>query len=259
MTRRVENWDPAQYGKFAAERMRPVEDLLARLTITAPATVYDLGCGDGRVTRLLADHWPEARITGVDNSANMLEAARKVLPDVTWIEADIADWAPDKPAQAVFANASLQWLTGHETLLPRLMDMVASGGVLAVQMPRNHHKPSHDCMRHAAAAAPWRDRLAGIEGLAPVHEPHVYYDILAPHAASLNVWESEYLHALEGDDPVVEWTKGTGLRPYLEPLEPDERDAFLADYSARIAVAYPPRADGVTLFPFLRLFIIASK
>jgi trans-aconitate 2-methyltransferase len=259
MNRRVKNWDPAQYGKFAAERMRPVEDLLARMTMAAPATVYDLGCGDGRVTRLLASHWPEARITGVDNSANMLDAARKVLPDVTWVEADIAHWTPDAPAQAVFANASLQWLSGHESLLPQLMDMVAPGGVLAVQMPRNHHKPSHDCMRDAAAAGPWRDRLAGIEGIAPVHEPDVYYDILAPHAASLNVWESEYLHALEGDDPVVEWTKGTGLRPYLEPLEPDERKAFLADYSARIAREYPPRHDGVTLFPFLRLFIIAVK
>jgi trans-aconitate 2-methyltransferase len=114
-------------------------------------------------------------------------------------------------------------------------------------------------MRDAAAAGPWRDRLIGIEGLAPVYEPDVYYDILAPHAASLNVWGSEYLHALEGDDPVVEWTKGTGLRPYLEPLEPDEREAFLADYSVRIAVEYPPRHDGVTLFPFLRLFIIAVK
>ena len=258
MNRRVENWDPAQYGKFAAERMRPVEDLLARLTMAAPATVYDLGCGDGRVTRLLANHWPGARITGVDNSANMLDAARKVLPDVTWIEADIAHWTPDAPAQVVFANASLQWLTGHDSLLPRLMDMVAPGGVLTVQMPRNHHKASHDCMRDAAAG-PWRDRLAGVEGLAPVHEQEVYYDILAPHAASLNVWESEYLHALEGDDPVVEWTKGTGLRPYLEPLEPDEREAFLADYSARIAREYPPRADGVTLFPFLRLFIVAAR
>jgi trans-aconitate methyltransferase len=154
--------------------------------MAAPATVYDLGCGDGRVTRLLANHWPGARITGVDNSANMLDAARKVLPDVTWIEADIAHWTPDAPAQVVFANASLQWLTGHDSLLPRLMDMVAPGGVLTVQMPRNHHKASHDCMRDAAAG-PWRDRLAGVEGLAPVHEPEVYYDILAPHAASLNV------------------------------------------------------------------------
>ena len=189
----------------------------------------------------------------------MLAAARQVLPEVTWAEADIGDWAPAAPADAVFANASPQRLSGHDTLLPRLMDLVAPGGVLAVQMPRNHHKPSHNCMRDAAAAGPWRDRLTGIEGLAPVHEPDVYYDILAPHAGRLDVWESEYLHALEGHDPVVEWTKGTGLRPYLESLEPDERDGFLADYSARIAVAYPRRADGVTLLPFLRLFIVAGK
>jgi trans-aconitate 2-methyltransferase len=259
MNRRVETWDPAQYGKFAPERMRPVEDLLSRMAGYAPSTVYDLGCGDGRVTRLLAERWPAARITGIDNSTTMLAAAREVLPDVTWIEADIGAWDPDKPADAVFANASLQWLGGHDQLLPRLMDMVAPGEVLAVQMPRNHHKPSHNCMRDAAAAGPWRDRLAGIKGLAPVHEPDVYFDILAPHAGRIEIWESEYLHALEGDDPVVEWTKGTGLRPYLEALEPAERDDFLTDYSARIAVEYPRRDDGVTLLPFLRLFIVADK
>ena len=113
--------------------MRPVEDLLARMTMEAPVTVYDLGCGDGRVTRLLATHWLEARIIGVDNSANMLDAARKVLPDVIWIEADIAHWTPDVPAQVVFVNVLLQWLSGHESFLPRLMDMVTPGGVLAAQ------------------------------------------------------------------------------------------------------------------------------
>ena len=239
MSRRVESWDPAQYGKFAPERMRPVEDLLARLPVEAPATVYDLGCGDGRVTRLLAERWPGARITGVDNSAGMLAAARDLLPDVNWVEADIADWTSEAPADVVIANASLQWLTGHDALFPRLMAQVAPGGVLAAQMPRNHHEPSHDCMRDAAAAGPWRDRLVGVEGLAPVHEPDVCYRILAPHAGRLDIWETAYLHALEGDDPVVEWTKGTGLRPYLEALDADERDGFLADYTARIADAYP--------------------
>ena len=219
--------------------MRPVEDLLSRMAGYSPSTVYDLVCGDGRVTRLLAEQWPAARITGVDNSTTMLAAARKVLPDATWVEADIGDWAPDKLADAVFANSSLQWLGDHDALLPRLMAMVAPGGVLAVQMPRNHHKPSHNCMRDAAAAGPWRDRLAGIKGLGPVHEPAVYCDILAHHAGRIDIWESEYLHALEGDDPVVEWTKGTGLRPYLQALEPDERDAYLADYSTRKAVEHP--------------------
>ena len=262
MIRGAVRWDPAQYGKFAAERMRPVDDLLARLPVDAPGTVYDLGCGDGRVTRLLAERWPGARITGVDSSAAMLDAARTLLPGVTWIEADIADWAPaasGEPADLVFANASLQWLAGHDDLLPGLMDLVAPGGALAVQMPRNFEAPSHRCMREAVAAGPWRVKLDGVRDLSTVLAPAEYHRILAPHAARVEVWETEYLHVLEGDDPVVEWTKGTGLRPYLEALEPGERDAFMADYTARIARAYPRGGDGRTLFPFRRLFIVALR
>lgn len=261
MSRAARRWDPAQYGKFAAERMRPVDDLLARLPGDAPASVYDLGCGDGRVTRLLAERWPGARITGVDSSAAMLDAARTLLPAVTWVEADIADWvsaARGEPADVVFANASLQWLDDHRFLFPGLMDLVAPGGALAVQMPRNFEAPSHRCMREAAEAGPWKVKLEGLGREAPVEEPATYHRILAPRASRVDIWETEYLHVLEGDDPIVEWTRGTGLGPYLEALDASQREAFLADYTARITGAYPKGDDGRTLFPFRRLFIVAA-
>ena len=259
MSRGALRWDPVQYGKFAAERMRPVDDLVARPAADAPARVYDLGCGDGRVTRLLAERWPEALISGIDSSPEMLEAARTLLPGVTWVEADIAAWSPGVSADLVFANASLQWLAGHGELLPGLMALVATGGTLAVQMPRNFEAPSHRCMREAAAAGPWRAKLEGVRDLSTVLAPADYHRILAPHATVLDIWETEYLRVLEGDDPVVEWTGGTGLRPYLEPLDADERGVFMADYTARIARAYPRGDDGRTLFPFRRLFIVAVR
>lgn len=253
-------WDPAQYGKFAPERMRPVEDIIKRIPLDAPSTIYDLGCGDGRVARQLMKRWPDAVLTGVDSSPDMLDAARNLLPHGNWVAADLATWSSDTPADLLFAGASLHWIDDHQTLFPRLMGLLAPGGILAVQMPRNFGEASHTCMREAAEAGPWKAKLAAVDRrLSPVAEPADYYAILAPHAAHLDIWEIDYLHALEGDDPVVEWTMGTGLRPYLGALDETAREAYLADYTARIAKAYPRRDDGVTLFPFRRLFIVAMR
>ena len=252
-------WDPAQYGKFAAERMRPVADILSRIPIDAPASIYDLGCGDGRVTRLLAERWPDAALRGVDSSPEMLDAARRLLPHVEWVEADLAAWTPEAPADLIFASASLHWLDDHAALFPRLMAQLANGGVLAVQMPRNFDAPSHNCMRETAAAGPWSTKLEGKDRGSPVAGPADYYAMLAPHAAHIDIWETDYLHLLEGGDAVVEWTMGTGLRPYLGPLDEAEREAYLADYRRRIDAAYPRRDDGVTPFPFRRLFIVARR
>ncbi len=253
------SWDPSQYAKFGDERLRPAHDLLARVPLESPDVVYDLGCGTGNVTAALAERWPEAGVVGIDSSAAMLDKAREADDDIAWVEADIASWRAPKPADLLFANASLQWLDDHAALFPRLVGQLNPGGVLAVQMPRNFDAPSHVCMKEAARAGPWRDELARARLPSPVAGPETYYDILAPHAAGLDIWETEYLHVLEGDNPVVEWTRGTGLRPYLAPLDADQRDAFLADYAARIARAYPRRGDGCTLFPFRRLFMVATR
>ena len=221
-------WDPTQYLAFGDLRLRPAVDLLARIPLAAPARVVDLGCGAGNVTRLLAERWPEARITGVDSSAEMLEKARAQAPSAAFVEADIAGWRAEAPPDVIFTNAALQWLDDHEGLFPDLLSKLAPGGRLAVQMPRNHGEASHQAMLETVADGPWAKRLSPIIRATPVAGPERYYEILAPHCGAVEIWETIYLQQMEGDNPVKEWTKGTALRPFLEALEGTERDAFEA-------------------------------
>ncbi len=253
------SWDPRSYLAFSEARGRPAADLMARITRTAPARIFDLGCGAGNITRLLADRWPRARVTGVDSSATMLAEARANGPDIRWVHQDIAAWTPDEAADLIFSNAALHWLDGHETLFARLIGCLNAGGELAVQMPRNAHAPSHRAIAEIAADPRWKNRVFPLLREAPVHAPGVYIDILSALTSSLDVWETTYWHMLDGDNPVVEWTKGTVLRPFLEVLAENDRQGFLGAYAERIAEAYPPRFDGKTLFPFRRLFIVARR
>jgi trans-aconitate 2-methyltransferase len=251
-------WDPRQYLKFSDHRLRPALDLLAQIRLDDPHFVFDLGCGPGNITRLLAERWPAAQVVGVDSSAAMLAKARQEAPAVSFVEADINSWTAPRPPQLLFSNATLHWIDGHAALLPRLLRQLSPGGTLAVQMPRNHDAPSHVLMRAAAEDGAWRTRLAGVrQVLRSVEPPDAYYRILAPLAHRVDIWETEYLHVIEGDNPVVEWTKGTGLRPYLDALDEPDRSRFLGAYSARIAAAYPKQADGRTLLPFRRIFFVA--
>ena len=252
-------WDPNQYLKFADHRLRPALDLLARIGAEEPGAVYDLGCGAGNVTKVLAEHWPKARVTGVDNSMAMLEKARAAAPRIAFVHAELAAWRAGEPAGVIYSNAALHWLEGHETLFPCLMEQLAPGGTLAIQMPRNHRAASHTSMVEAAEAGPWKAKLAGVTSIRAVHDPDAYYRILSPLAASLDIWECEYLQVLEGPNPVVEWTKGTALRPYLDALDDVAKKGFLAAYSECIAAAYPAQPDGRTLFPFRRIFIVAQR
>lgn len=254
----LDSWNPQQYHRFADERLQPAVDLLARIPLAAPGTVYDLGCGSGKVTPLLAARWPEARITGIDSSPAMLAAARQAMPDFTFLEGDLSDWSAPAPADVLYSNAALQWLGDHDRLFPRLMAQLAPGGVLAVQMPRNHGEPSHQAMLAAAEAGSWRETLRPVLRPSPVAPPAFYYDLLRPLAARLEIWETIYLHELAGENAVAEWTKGTALKPLLDALHGDQRRDFEAAYRARVADAYPPAASGRTLFPFRRLFLIAE-
>lgn len=252
-------WDPTQYLHFAGERLRPALDLLQRIDVEAPQRVVDLGAGAGNVTRLLAARWPEAHVTGVDSSPEMLARAAADLPDLEWIEADLARWRPPHPVDVLYSNAAMHWIDDHERLFPALLEHVAPGGVLAVQMPRNHAAPSHTAIAETVRAGPWRARLEPLLRTAPVRDPAFYYDLLAPRAERVELWETEYVHVLTGPDPVKEWTKGTALRPLLTALDDDaERNAFESAYATRLAHAYPRRADGRTLFPFRRLFLVAA-
>lgn len=250
-------WDPEHYALFDSWRRRPAHDLVAALPSLTPRTVMDLGCGAGHLARLLADRWPDADVLGVDGSPAMLERARATPSRVRWRQADLRVWRPDRPVDLLISNAALHWLDGHERLFPELLGCLAPGGVLAVQMPRNFEAPSHRLLYETAADGPWADRLAPVLRTAPVHAPDIYYGWLAPLARRLDIWETEYLQVLDGDDPVLQWTRGTTLLPVLDTLAGAELDAFLAAYRTRLNAAYPRRPDGGTLFPFRRVFLVA--
>lgn len=259
-------WDPTQYLKFAGERMRPAIDLVARVPLAAASTIVDLGCGPGNVSQLLGARWPGATITGVDSSEAMLAQAGMATaaePRYRWRREDLAVWRPEVAVDVVFSNAALHWVDGHAALLPRLFAAVRPGGVLAVQMPANFEAPSHLSLAATVTDERWRERLAARLRPRPVARADDYYEWLAPQAGALDIWTTEYLHVLPAGDgrehPVVAWTRGTALTPFLGALDVAGQCEFLADYGARVAAAYPRRADGRVLFPFRRLFIIALR
>ena len=258
------HWDPGQYRKFSDHRLRPALELLDRVPLASPRVIYDLGCGTGEVTRIIAERWPSAAVYGLDNSAQMLQKAGGEPGPVRWIEGDVRDWRPDEPPDLIYSNAALQWVGEHEQLVPRLFGLLREGGCLAVQMPLSWDAPSHRLMRQTLADGGPGGTALGTPELARavarkwVADAEEYYDLLATGATSLDVWETEYLHVLEGEDPVLEWVKGTGLRPILNGLDDAEREAFLAEYRRRLRAAYPARPDGRTLYPFRRLFIVGT-
>jgi trans-aconitate 2-methyltransferase len=252
------SWNPALYLSFADQRSRPAAELLARIRLAAPDRVIDLGCGPGNSTALLAARWPKADLEGLDSSPAMLDEARASGFPARWTLADIARWTPDAPYDVIFSNATLQWLDDQPVLLPRLMGHLKPGGYLAFQVPANFNAPSHALMRDVADEPRWAARLKNVRGIVP-GSGRGYYDMLASHAASLDIWQTEYLHVLEGEDPVYRWVSATGLRPYLDALADSEREEFIARYKASLTRAYPQDADGKTLFPFQRLFVVAVR
>jgi trans-aconitate 2-methyltransferase len=251
-------WNPGIYLAFADQRTRPAAELLSRVGAEQPARVIDLGCGPGNSTGLLAARWPAARLEGLDSSAAMLAQARASEVRATWVEADLASWTPAEPYDVIFSNATLQWLPQQETLLPRLMGFVKAGGSFAFQVPVNYDAPSHRLMREAADDPRFREKLSSVREIQRGRAA-AYYEILKPHAASLDIWQTEYLQVLTGEDAVYRWVSGTGLRPFLDALQGEERDAFIALYTEKLNAAYPRCADGTTLFPFQRLFVVAEK
>jgi trans-aconitate 2-methyltransferase len=261
------SWDPRQYLKFSNERLRPGFDLLAQVGELPAGPLYELGCGTGVHARAIAERWPEHDVVAIDNSPQMLAAAAAEASRIQWREADIGRWSAPAPAALVYSTATLHWLEGHERLFPHLLRQLAPDGVLAVQMPRNFDAPSHALMRATAAEGPFAAALepqtragsgeASLLRRDPVGAPDFYYDLLRPLTRALDLWETEYLHVLAGDDPVLEWVRGTALRPVLDALSPELAQGFERDYAARLRRAYPRRADGRTLLPFRRLFIVA--
>jgi trans-aconitate 2-methyltransferase len=254
------SWSAKQYSIFENERNRPVLDLLAHIpTLTVNAAV-DIGCGPGNSTELLRARYPSARITGMDSSADMITAARKRMPDIHFRIADISTWKEKGPFDIIFANAVLQWVPDHGNLFPALISKLSVGGSLAVQMPDNFEEPSHRLMREIATGGPWKDKLAASSKRVDRQAADWYYQKLRGDVSKLDIWRTTYYHPLTGGpDAIVEWFKGTGLQPFLNPLEENERAEFINEYRNAISKAYPVYPDGAVILPFPRLFIIAMR
>lgn len=261
------DWNPALYLRFASERTRPAAELLARVPLN-PAQVrhvVDLGCGPGNSTELLVSRFVDARVMGIDNSDAMLEAARKQLPQATFVAADMAAWAPaaGQAPDLIYANASLQWVGAHAQLIPRLFAQLAPGGVLAIQMPDNRQEPSHRLMRELAQLPEFVAHIGGAAATRTDILPiGAYYDLLATpqaHAASVDVWHTVYQHPMESPAAIVQWLRSTGLKPFVEGLPAALQPDFLAEYERRVDAAYPVRADGQRLLAFPRLFLVAQR
>lgn len=252
-------WDPIQYNKFADQRSRAGYDLLAQIPMESYKTIYDLGCGTGHLTRLLQRYWPTAKVTGIDSSREMLAQAQSEPSAIVWQQQDITTWQPPAPADLIFSNATLQWLPRHEKLLPQLLDFLRPNGVLAIQMANNFNQPSHRNLLVAARSGPWRKILEPLLRQSPILTPEQYYELLAPLTTEQNIWQTVYYSILEGENPVLEWLKGTFMKPLLDALAEPEKSQFINDYAQRVKASYPPRANGTTLFPFQRLFIVVKR
>lgn len=250
----MQDWNPALYLQFAAERTRPAAELAARIQQPEAQHVSDLGCGPGNSTALLHKAFPQATITGIDNSPAMLEKARTALPDCQFENADVAHWQPTIEQDVIYANASLQWLSDHAQLFPHLAAQLADNGVLAVQMPDNWQEPTHTLMRQVAAELGYGD--SGREALLSSQQ---YYDLLAQSGCSVDIWRTTYFHVMPSAQAIIAWLSSTGLRPYLAKLDNIQQQVFLERYHALLQQAYPPQHDGNVLMLFPRLFIVARK
>jgi len=252
-------WNAARYLAFAGERTRAAHDLAARINVVSPSRIIDLGCGPGNSTAVLAEHWPEAEITGVDSSHEMLAAARAAHPAIHWLEDDISRWAASVADRfdVVFSNAALQWVPDHAALLPRLLTRVAPGGALAFQVPASSDFPAQRLIRELAAAPEWSPRFSAKPRDWHSEPPGFYYDAVASGSARVDLWQSDYFHVMDGPEAIVEWYRGTGLRPFLDALAPGDRERFATEYLEALRPYYPPQSDGRILFPFRRLFVVS--
>jgi trans-aconitate 2-methyltransferase len=255
-------WDAGQYLRFGGERSRPFFDLVAQVGATDPRYVADLGCGPGNLTAALAQRWPGATVVGVDNSPEMIDAAQATAaqetPNLSFALGDVWEWRPDRPVDVLVCNAVLQWVPGHDELLLRWAGLLAPGGWLAFQLPGNFDQPSHAIVKEMAASPRWRTLLADVRLNRQAGDPADYVGLLARPGFEVEAWETSYLHVLHGENPVLEWTKGTTLRPVLAALDAAQSEEFVREYGNRVAAAYQQRPFG-TVFPFRRVFTVIHR
>lgn len=253
-------WDPVAYRRYRSERSRPFADLIARIGADRPGRILDLGCGDGRSTATLLQRWPDAWITGVDSSTGMLSSAHALPDRIDWVLADAATYEPDCAADVVVSNAMLQWIPDHESVVTRMASWLAPDGWLAIQVPGNFAATSHVALREIAGRPRWADRLEGtLQHTGAVLDAAGYHELLSTAGLRVDAWETTYVHELSGPDPVLEWTRGTSLRPVLTALDDEEETEFVEAYAEQLRAAYPPGPSGTVRFPFRRIFAVAHR
>jgi trans-aconitate 2-methyltransferase len=250
----LDDWNARQYLKFEDERTRPSRDLLAQVPLSEVRMAIDLGCGPGNSTQLLVDRYPQAAVIGLDSSQDMLRQARERLPQCEFVEADLATWTPPEQVDLLFANAVFQWVPDHPLAMQRLIERLPPGGVLAAQMPDNTREPSHVLMQEVA-------NKRGLKEAARMDlpSPESYYDLFKPLCRRVEIWHTIYNHVLAGPKAIVEWFKGSALRPFLSVLDAPAAEEFLEEYTAEIARHYTVRSDGQTLLRFPRFFVVATR
>src|SRR5262245_56486033 len=254
------NWDAGLYLKFAGERTQPAIDLISRISLADPIQIVDLGRGPGNSTALLHQRWPSARVVGLDNSKEMITAASRAHPDWTWVEGNVATWSTAVPLDLIFSNAVLHWVPDHAGLMPRLLSQVSPSGAIAIQMPPHFRSPVHELLIDTANDPAWRGFMNQAFRAITVERPSFYYDLLRPLVSKLDLWETEYIHVMDGPTAILEWIRGTALRPFLEALPSEEQKRrFEQLYLSGLSAAYPPQKNGHVLFPFRRLFILAYR
>lgn len=254
-------WSASQYSLFENERTRPVRDLLSAIPGSNARTAVDLGCGPGNSTQVLADRFPGAIVTGLDSSADMIAAAHKRLPGIRFEQSDVDTWDPADTFDVILANAVFQWIPDHQSLFPRLVEKLNLGGHLAVQMPNNEDEPAKRLMREVAVKGPWSGKLTDESATRfPRHSPDWYYELLQAHCGRVDIWRTTYYHVLPGGaQAIVEWFKGSSLRPFLAALNDTEKTAYLDQYRAALEGAYLTQPNGTVLLPFPRLFMVATR
>lgn len=252
-------WNPETYLKYSGIRFRPALDLIEHVPLERCESIFDLGCGTGHLAQILQERWPAARVSGVDSSPEMLSHARSEFPKLDFVQADVRSWRADTSPDLLFSNATFQWVPGHEQLFPSLLAQARPGGVLAIQMPRHIDDPSHLLMLETALDPRWRSRLELHTHRLVVHTPEDYWRWLSPHSSRVDIWETIYQHELDGENPVVEFFRGSQLRPYVQALPEAEAKEFVDAYAKKAARAYPQQANGKTLFSMRRIFIIAER
>ncbi len=254
------SWDAQQYVKFKRERTQPSLDLVSRIEVDIPNTIVDIGCGPGNSTAVLRSRWPGAEISAFDSSPEMLALARKSDSSISWFEADASTWLPERKYDLIFSNAALQWLPNHEQLFPRLLSIVSQTGALAIQMPAYYDSPLHKQLIDVSKNTAWADATAPARSRLSMRPPEFYYDLLGDSASKIDIWQTAYYHEMDSVESILEWFRGTGMRPFLDALQnPEDKSRFESELLDRYRQVYLKRDNGKVLLPFRRFFLIAYK